>query len=76
VPFDDRTLGTVCMAVDRATFTPPSAFLADATPSLDAWFRRAFARARSNRFASAVEMREASHRRVGAVPARKPVSGG
>jgi serine/threonine-protein kinase len=59
VPFDDKSVATVCVAVNRGTFTPPSAFVAHVSPGLDAWFRRAFARARSERFVSATEMREA-----------------
>jgi len=58
VPFDDRTLGTVSMAIHRVSFRPPSAFLADSTPGLDAWFRRAFAPERSDRFQTAMETRE------------------
>jgi serine/threonine protein kinase len=59
VPFDDKSLATVCVAVNRGTFRPPSAFVAHVSSGLDAWFRRAFARAPSDRFASATEMREA-----------------
>jgi serine/threonine-protein kinase len=59
VPFDDRTLGTVCVALERATFVLPSAFRQDVSPGLDAWFRRAFARTPRDRFESAPEMREA-----------------
>jgi len=59
VPFDDRTLATVCVATHRATFAPPSTFVARVSPGLDGWFRRAFARAPSDRFATALEMREA-----------------
>jgi serine/threonine-protein kinase len=59
VPFDDRTLGTVCVALERATFVLPSAFRQDVSPGLDAWFRRAFARTPCDRFESATEMREA-----------------
>lgn len=59
VPFDDKSLATVCVAVNRATFAPPSAFVAHVSPGLDAWFRRAFARTQSDRFVSATEMREA-----------------
>ena len=59
VPFDDRTLGTVSMAIHRASFRPPSVFLADSTPDLDGWFRRAFAPKPSERFQTAMEMRDA-----------------
>jgi serine/threonine-protein kinase len=59
VPFEDKSLASVCVAVNRGTFTPPSAFVALASPGLDAWFRRGFARAASDRFASAAAMREA-----------------
>jgi serine/threonine-protein kinase len=58
VPFDDRTLGTVTMAIHRVSFRPPSFFLADSTPDLDAWFGRAFAPDPSDRFQTAMEMRE------------------
>ena len=59
VPFDDRTLGTVTLAIHRAAFRPPSDFLADSPPQLDDWFRRAFALDPSERFQTAMEMREA-----------------
>jgi serine/threonine protein kinase len=59
VPFDDRTLGTVCVALEHATFSLPSAFRADVPPGLDAWFGRALARDPQDRFATAAEMREA-----------------
>jgi serine/threonine-protein kinase len=58
VPFDDRTLGTVSVALERATFVLPSAFRRDVPTGLDAWFRRAFARAPGDRFESATQMRE------------------
>jgi len=58
VPFDDKSLATVCVAVNRGTFAPPSAFVAGVSPGLDGWFRRAFARVPADRFASATEMRE------------------
>ena len=45
MPFDDKSLATVCVAVNRGAFLPPSAFVAHVSPGLDAWFRRAFARA-------------------------------
>jgi hypothetical protein len=37
----------------------PSAFRQDVSTGLDAWFRRAFARASGDRFESATQMREA-----------------
>jgi serine/threonine protein kinase len=58
VPFNDKSLATVCVATHRGTFAPPSAFATRASAGVDAWFRRALARAPSDRFASATEMRE------------------
>jgi serine/threonine protein kinase len=59
VPFDDKSLATVCVAIQRGTFSPPSAFSTRVSAGIDAWFQRAFARAPADRFASATEMREA-----------------
>jgi eukaryotic-like serine/threonine-protein kinase len=59
MPFDDRTLATIFVAVKGGIFTMPSALRDDIPPALDEWFRKAFAREPSARFASAREMREA-----------------
>jgi serine/threonine-protein kinase len=58
MPFDDRTVATVCVAVNRGTFVAPGDLRDDVPPALDEWFRRAFARLPSERFTSASEMRE------------------
>ncbi len=55
-PFDGETLAGISMAVCQGVFTPPSQLKPDLSPTLDAWFARAFDLNIQNRFGSAQEM--------------------
>lgn len=59
VPFQGETLGAVCVAIERAEFTPATQRRPDLPPTLDVWFARALAREPAQRFQSAKEMAEA-----------------
>jgi serine/threonine protein kinase len=74
MPFDDKTIGATCLAVHRATIVPPSACRTDVSPRLDGWFRRSFAREPSERFTSALEMREAFIAACSPLPLESPSS--
>lgn len=59
VPFQGETLGAVCVAIERAYFTPVTQRRPEISPVLDGWFNRALARDPAHRFQSAKEMAEA-----------------
>jgi eukaryotic-like serine/threonine-protein kinase len=59
VPFDDSALGTLCLAIDEGSFVRPRAIRGELSRKLDAWCVKALARRPADRFASALEMREA-----------------
>jgi serine/threonine-protein kinase len=56
VPFDADTIGALCIAIDRATFVPPSALRLGLPSAVDSWFGRALARDPDQRFSSARDM--------------------
>lgn len=55
-PFDGGSIGAMALALDAGVFVPPSRAREDLPSEMDAFFARAFARAESERFASADEM--------------------
>jgi serine/threonine-protein kinase len=59
VPFQGETVGAICIAIDRATYTPVTKLRPELPATLDGWFARAFARKIDKRFASAREMADA-----------------
>ena len=59
VPFDAETMGALCIAIDRASFAPPSQVRPGLSPAIDAWFARAMARQPEARFPTAREMTDA-----------------
>jgi serine/threonine protein kinase len=59
VPFQGETVGAICIAIDRATYTPVTRLRPELPATLDDWFARAFARKIDKRFASAREMADA-----------------
>ncbi|MCU0682694.1 MAG: serine/threonine protein kinase [Polyangiaceae bacterium] len=58
VPFDGKTLGGLCLAIERGVFDLPSRERADVPTQVDAWFLKALSRDPKARFASAREMAE------------------
>jgi serine/threonine-protein kinase len=65
VPFSGETVGAICLAIDKAQYTPVTRLRPELPPALDAWFARAFARKLEKRFASAREMADAFQAAVG-----------
>ncbi len=59
LPFPGTTLGAVLADVLSGTIPKPSEIVADLPPSIDAFFERALARDRNQRFSSAREMADA-----------------
>ncbi|WP_394820968.1 serine/threonine-protein kinase [Pendulispora albinea] len=59
MPFGGMTLSAIFLAAVRASYTAPSELRPELGPAIDAWFRKAFAVAIEDRFASAREMGEA-----------------
>lgn len=59
VPFQGETVGAICIAIDRATYTPVTRLRPELPATLDDWFARAFARKIDKRFGSAREMADA-----------------
>jgi len=59
MPFAAETLGSLCVAIDRCKFAPPSSLRQGVPAAVDAWFARAISREPENRFASAREMADA-----------------
>jgi serine/threonine-protein kinase len=55
-PFESDTLEGLCLRMDAGAFVPASAKRADLPPTVDAWFDRALANRREERFADAREM--------------------
>lgn len=58
-PFTGIDLVGLCANILRGSFAPPSDVDPEVTPELDAWFARAFRVTKTERFASAEEMRAA-----------------
>ena len=56
LPFAGETLGAVCLAIHNGTFIDPSTHRSGLPTTLDAWFRKALARAPEERFATPGEM--------------------
>lgn len=56
MPFSGETLGSLCIAISKAEFPAPSRLTPDVSPDVDAFFARALARDRDERFASAREL--------------------
>ena len=65
VPFSGETVGAICLAIDKAQYTPVTQLRPELPPALDAWFARAFARKLDKRFASAREMADAFQAAIG-----------
>jgi serine/threonine-protein kinase len=61
VPFPGETLGALLLAHASTRFARPSTKRPGVGPELDAWFDRALAHDREQRFASAKEMAESFH---------------
>jgi eukaryotic-like serine/threonine-protein kinase len=59
LPFEADTVGGVLLAIARGTFPPVTMRDPDLPPALNAWFARALAVKREDRFSSAKEMVEA-----------------
>ncbi len=55
-PFHGVTLGELCVAIKRGDFTAPSELRPDASPVIDAWFEKAFAKDITERFQTAREL--------------------
>ena len=58
-PFTGIDLVGLCANIMEGSFAPPSDVDPEVTPELDAWFARAFRATKTERFASAEEMRAA-----------------
>jgi eukaryotic-like serine/threonine-protein kinase len=76
VPFPGETVGAVCVALDRAEFTPPSQLRPSLPPALDAWFATALARKPDQRFGSAREMADQFAIAIGDEPPASRMSRG
>ncbi|HEU4536389.1 MAG TPA: serine/threonine-protein kinase, partial [Polyangiaceae bacterium] len=59
VPFEGKTIGGLCVAIEKGIFVPPSRLRPGLSPAVDAWFLRALHRDPAERFASAREMGDA-----------------
>ncbi len=69
VPFEGKTIGGLCVAIEKGVFEPPSRARSDVTPAIDAWFLRALNRDPLARFDSARAMADAFAAAVGAAKA-------
>jgi serine/threonine protein kinase len=56
LPFDAPTIPATCDAIIKGIFAPPSQIVPELDESVDAWFARAFATDRNNRFGNAREL--------------------
>ena len=73
LPFTGEGIGAICVAVERAAFTPPSTHSEALSPAIDAWFARAFAREADERFPTARDLNAAFQAAVrGEMPAPAP----
>ncbi|HEU4409534.1 MAG TPA: serine/threonine-protein kinase [Polyangiaceae bacterium] len=59
VPFEGKTFGALCVALDRRRFVPVRKFRPELPRALDAWFARAFRAPNTEPFESAQAMAEA-----------------
>jgi len=66
-PFDGVTIGELCAAIRRCEFVVPSQWRNELPPSVDAWFKQAFAKDIRERFVSAKLLAESFERALGAV---------
>jgi serine/threonine protein kinase len=55
-PFPGETLASISMAVCNSQFTPPRSLRLDLPETLDAWFAKAFSRAKADRFSSVTRL--------------------
>lgn len=85
-PFDGVTIGELCASIRRCEFILPSHWRNELPPSVDEWFKQAFAKDIGQRFISAKLLAELFERALGAatvmtsapsgVHPRPPVGGG
>jgi serine/threonine protein kinase len=76
LPFAGETFGAIAVAVAQGDFAAPFRVRGCGSPALDAWFERALARDRDQRFTSAHELARAFARAAEAAPPPTPPSGG
>jgi serine/threonine protein kinase len=65
-PFDGVTIGELCAAIRRCDFVAPSQRRNELPPSVDEWFKQAFAKDIGQRFISAKLLAESFERALGA----------
>ena len=72
LPFDGETLGAILIAINSATYMPPTERRPGLPAAVDEWMARALAREADSRFASAQEMADAFHVAIGARTSLRP----
>jgi eukaryotic-like serine/threonine-protein kinase len=72
LPFDAPTIGALAIAVTHGELPIPTQKNPSLPAGLDGWFRRACARKREDRFASAKEMSDSFQLAAGITPAASP----
>ncbi|MCU0687839.1 MAG: serine/threonine protein kinase [Polyangiaceae bacterium] len=69
-PFEGKTIGGLCVAIEKGVFEPPSRLRPGLPPALDAWFLRALHRDPASRF------RRAKWPKPSSPPSREPTPTG